>query len=286
MKVNKFISGTEMMKLCDISVFESDQNKNWGSCCKYVYNIDKEPSREAFEHIQKAKKIFIKRLHRQTDYVIKFLNIFYNALSNDVIIITHCSDYGILNSHHNILDLPKIKAWYGMNCHTIHPKLFNIPIGMTTCDKAHGNMDLLDKIIKEKNKKNTLLYVNCDVRSNPLKRKPIIEIMKSKGYDTIVGEKPLSQEEYWRQLASSKFVISPPGNGVDCHRIWESIYLGTIPIVERHNIVFGYENMPILFIDNWNVINDEYLNLKYIEMKKKKYDTSKCYMKFWKENIN
>jgi hypothetical protein len=286
MKLNKFISGTELMKLCDICVFESDQNENWGSCCKYIYNIDKNPTKESLEQIQKAKKIFIKRLHRNTDYVVKFLNIFYKFLSNDVILITHCSDYGIFDMHHNILDLPKIKAWYGMNCHTNHPKLFSIPIGMTTCDKAHGNMDLLNKIVEEKNKKNNLLYVNCDVRSNPLKRKAIIDLMKEKGYTTIIGEKPLSQDEYWRHLASSKFVISPPGNGVDCHRIWESIYLGTIPIVERHSVLKDFKNMPILFIDDWNVINDTYLNLKYNEMKDKVYDTSKCYMKYWEENVN
>ena len=252
---------------------------------EYVYNINKPPTPEVLEHIQKAKKIFIKRLHRQSDYVIQFLNMFYKFLSNDVIIITHCSDYGIFDIHHKILDLPKIKAWYGINCHTKHSKLHSLPIGMTTCDKAHGNMELLENVVKEKNEKTRLLYVNCDVRSNPLKRKAIVDLMKKKGYNTIVGVKPLKQDEYWRELASSKFVISPPGNGVDCHRIWESIYLGTIPIVENHSVLNDFKDLPILFIDDWNIISDEYLNKMYDEIKGKSYNLEKCYMAYWQSVI-
>ena len=33
----------------------------------------------------------------------------------------------------------------------------------------------------------------------------------------------------------SKFVLSPPGNGFDCHRTYESILLGAVPIVVRDN---------------------------------------------------
>ena len=36
---------------------------------------------------------------------------------------------------------------------------------------------------------------------------------------------------YRQLLLRSKYVLSPPGNGPDCHRTWESIYLGAIPIV-------------------------------------------------------
>jgi hypothetical protein len=38
-------------------------------------------------------------------------------------------------------------------------------------------------------------------------------------------------ENYLINLKKHKFVVSPPGNGIDCHRNWEAIYLGCIPIV-------------------------------------------------------
>ena len=33
------------------------------------------------------------------------------------------------------------------------------------------------------------------------------------------------------KLSYYKFAICPEGNGVDCHRIWECIYLGVVPII-------------------------------------------------------
>ena len=95
MEVSDFISGTELMKLCDLCVFESTQNMNWFKSCKYIYNIDKQPTEEDIKIIKNAKKIFIKRLHNGSDFVIIFLNKFYNILLNDIIIITHCSYYGV-----------------------------------------------------------------------------------------------------------------------------------------------------------------------------------------------
>ena len=133
--------------------------------------------------------------------------------------------------------------------------------------------------------KTNLLYVNCDVRSNRNKRVPLMELMRRKGYKVIVGEKSLDQEVYWTELAQSKFIISPPGNGVDCHRIWESIYLGTIPIVERNIVLEPFTHLPILFIDDWNVINNEFLERKWEEFSQKTFDTRMCYMKYWAENI-
>ena len=285
MEVSDFISGTELMKLCDLCVFESTQNMNWFKSCKYIYNIDKQPTEEDIKIIKNAKKIFIKRLHNGSDFVIIFLNKFYNILLNDIIIITHCSDYGVYEKNIQILTLPKIKKWYGMNCYIRHPKLIPVPIGMTTYDKKHGNMKLLEKVINRTTSKTNLLYVNCDVRSNRNKRVPLMELMRRKGYKVIVGEKSLDQEIYWTELAQSKFIISPPGNGVDCHRIWESIYLGTIPIVERNIVLEPFTHLPILFIDDWNVINNEFLERKWEEFSQKTFDTRMCYMKYWAENI-
>jgi hypothetical protein len=62
----------------------------------------------------------------------------------------------------------------------------------------------------------------------------------------------LDQEGYWRTLASYKYVISPPGNSIDCHRIWESLYLGTIPICLTDIALKSFEDLPIIFIDTFS----------------------------------
>jgi hypothetical protein len=47
-------------------------------------------------------------------------------------------------------------------------------------------------------------------------------------YVTIVDE-PKPYQDYLVDLASHRFVLSPEGNGVDCYRTLETIYMGSIP---------------------------------------------------------
>jgi hypothetical protein len=53
-------------------------------------------------------------------------------------------------------------------------------------------------------------------------------------------------------LKNSKFVISPPGNGPDCHRTWEALYMNAIPIVKKEFWPFKEINIPVIQIEDWN----------------------------------
>ena len=41
----------------------------------------------------------------------------------------------------------------------------------------------------------------------------------------------VDRTEAWRRHGAHAFVISPPGHGLDCHRTWEALALGCIPII-------------------------------------------------------
>lgn len=62
---------------------------------------------------------------------------------------------------------------------------------------------------------------------------------------------PVNAKKYRKALLNSRYVVSPPGNGPDCHRTWESIYLGAIPIVLRHSWPFVGDSLPVLVVDSW-----------------------------------
>ena len=51
-----------------------------------------------------------------------------------------------------------------------------------------------------------------------------------------------------------KWIISPHGNGLDCHRTYEAIALGCIPIVKTSTLDILYKDMPIIIVDNWSQI--------------------------------
>jgi hypothetical protein len=69
-----------------------------------------------------------------------------------------------------------------------------------------------------------------------------------------------SPREYRKLVANSKYVLSPPGSGPDCHRTWEAIYLGAIPIVLKSYWGFPEEDLPVLIVNDWDEVPDKILS--------------------------
>jgi len=109
-------------------------------------------------------------------------------------------------------------------------------------------------------------------RPNGVNRSFIMQTLESNGIKNTIIPHP----SYIRLLPHYKFVVSPEGNGIDCHRHYEALMAGCIPIVERHTGIFEkYGNCPILYTDDYSEITSEYLNNKYEEMLHKSWDFSK-----------
>ena len=58
-------------------------------------------------------------------------------------------------------------------------------------------------------------------------------------------------------------MVSPLGNGVDCGRVWQAIYLGSIPIIPRHLNINFYLDLPILVYDDLSDITEDFLIDQY-----------------------
>eukprot|EP00842_Homolaphlyctis_polyrhiza_P000858 jgi/Hompol1/1773/HPOL_005713-RA len=70
------------------------------------------------------------------------------------------------------------------------------------------------------------------------------------------GVKPV---KFYRLMAQSKFVISPPGAGLDCYRTYEALYLGSYPIVKSSSLDELFEDLPVLIVNDLTTINDALL---------------------------
>ena len=77
--------------------------------------------------------------------------------------------------------------------------------------------------------------------------------------------------------------------GLDCHRTWEALYTGTIPIVISSSINELYEDLPVLIVPDWDSITKEFLEQKYEEIQNKlknnEYNMDKLYFEYWKNMI-
>ena len=179
-------------------------------------------------------------------------------------LITHQTDLSINKKQFN--KRPDcVNYWFTPNLNYKHQNLKPIPLGLAN-DYSSKNLKI-DHITNNLNKKSNKdklikIYVNFVPNTNEKKRNNLIEVLKDR--KNVTFDLPhLTLEEYRDKIYNHKYVLCPPGNGIDTHRLWETLYLGSTPVVEK---IPGYEQyleFPIIFYENVNEINIETLEEKY-----------------------
>lgn len=108
-------------------------------------------------------------------------------------------------------------------------------------------------------------------RLTGINRASILNTLHKNGIPNI----QLQHSEYFDTLPNYKFVISPEGNGIDCHRHYEALIAGCIPIMEKNELTENkYKGCPILWTTDYSEITPQYLEEKYKEMLNKEYNFS------------
>jgi hypothetical protein len=93
------------------------------------------------------------------------------------------------------------------------------------------------------------------------------------------------KQSYWKALLDHKFIISPEGNGIDCHRHYEALMAGCIPVVEDNpQIREKYAGCPILYTKNYLDINERHLLNQYEQMLDQTYDFSCLFLSHYTED--
>lgn len=90
---------------------------------------------------------------------------------------------------------------------------------------------------------------------------------------------------YLTTMKDSYYVLSPFGNGLDCHRTWEALLLDTIPIVESSPIDNLFSELPVLIVDNLLQIDEEYLKKELIKFSNQLFKKEKVFFQYWKNLI-
>ena len=204
-----------------------------------------------------------------THQLLKFKDIL--NLRNNLTLITHNSDYYVCDGASNDINGINVdsftcyKKWYAQNCYSINPKLIPIPIGFE--NKKWENIfgpktKYINRVSMNIVEPTGLVYFNFNQNTNLKDIKECFDFSINTSYVNI-DEPNLSYINYLNRIQHHKFILSPNGNGLDCHRTWEILKLQRIPILKRQGQLERlYANMPVLFVDNWNDINQ--LNLSDI----------------------
>lgn len=230
------------------------------------------------------------------------LNIFANnlhRLTKPCILITSDGDRPVPSSYdkficNKILNNLNIKKWYTQNYDKsiIHIKLAHYPIGFdlhtdrwlvnnSISEKINfmincRNKNPTDKRIVNKIFSDTHHSISHPIRSeihNIIKSNPIFEL----------SEKRKSFIDITEEYNKYNFVLSPRGNGLDCHRTWELFLAGVIIITITSSLddMFINNNLPVVILqdlDELKGITKEKLN-EWYEININKTDVNNIFPK-------
>jgi hypothetical protein len=144
---------------------------------------------------------------------------------------------------------------------------------------------MLNKIQQPKSYKNQV-YMNFNINTNPGKRELPYNILKNKPWVTVrMGANGQNYDDYLDNIYNHKFVICPEGNGIDTHRIWECLYMGTIPIVSDNINNAFYRGLPICIVDDWGKITEDFLDSSYGVISARAVSFEKLTFNYWKNKI-
>jgi len=175
---------------------------------------------------------------------------------------------------------PRLICWFTQNFDGTDPsdKLFPIPIGLdfhtisntrkwghwpATPAAQEAELEALRRTAPPNAER--LLRVHADFHFKKHKKqiwgdaRPVVQEALEGNPDVQFQTKKLRRIELWREKTRYAFVVSPHGNGLDCHRTWESLVLGNIVIVKRSSLDPLYEGLPVVIVNDWHEITTDNL---------------------------
>lgn len=91
----------------------------------------------------------------------------------------------------------------------------------------------------------------------------------------------MPRSKVWTKMTNYSFVFSPYGNGPDCHRHWEVLSVGCIPIIKTFGSDKMFEDLPVLIVKEWSDVNQELLESTIESFKKTTFNYDKLLLKYW-----
>lgn len=225
---------------------------------------------------------------------------------HDFVLVTGYSDATIPLDYRGkaeeILGSKHLIKWYAQNLEYTNEKLFHLPIGLDyhlviknprmkagpvqSPVKQEAFIDNLSR--KSFYEREHKIYCNfAHAIRGRYGFKDRADAISQVPHDLLVVEGNfVPRMQSWTNMVRYSFVLSPLGNGLDCHRTWEALVLGSIPIVKSGPLDPLYSNLPVLIVQEWSDITPELLEETINSFKDKKFDYSKLTLEHWSRNFS
>ena len=200
------------------------------------------------------------------------------------------------------LEKDTVLHFFAQNLIAAHPKATQLPIGldyhtlsekatswgpMASSKKQEEELESIIAVAKPFQERVLKCYSNAHLaKDNKRYTADRNMAMEQIPEDLVVYEKTaIPRMETWKKQVEYAFVVAPHGNGLDCHRQWEALCLGCIPIVKTSELDRVYDELPVLIVKEWSDVNAELLKKTVGEFSEKKFKYEKLLLKYWLDRI-
>ena len=158
-----------------------------------------------------------------------------------------------------------VVRWFATNVTSAHPRVTTIPLGLGSPRSAATlrSAEILE-LRSAGIPRDRWLFVNFRPDTNPSVRQPVFDHFQreSRTMNWITFQPPAERgtnAEFLEAIVRHRFVLCPPGNGVDTHRMWETLLAGATPVVLQSQAMRPFSELPILFVEDFREVTKEFL---------------------------
>ena len=167
----------------------------------------------------------------------------------------------------------KFVTWTGHNLPVIDERFLQIPIGFTEMGNKRPN-SFTDYIELSETK-----IIPMVVTPFGTTHKSRNELDNFFGNGILNLKDRIDYTEFLTILSISKYSICPRGNGMDSHRVIESIVCNSIPIVKTSDLDPLYREMGGIIVNNWEEAKD------YSKLPHHKLNRDVVTIDYWKNRL-
>lgn len=229
--------------------------------------------------LRKAKVIFVKS--HQLEKLVQDYGKYINAR----VILTGNSDFNFTFP----ISLPRsVQVVFAQNCGIAPGGKFNpLPIGL---ENLRGGRSGLKRYHKNNFKHSVLnkVYVPPMAPTNPIR----FDIVKQASLNQEIFEvdrQYKNEKNYFENVKKYKFILCCEGNGFETHRIWETLYQNSFPVMLETSFSKRLASLalPILLIEDLEDVDASLLQ-NYLD-KNRTFDSRlepKLWINYWKSQID
>ena len=206
---------------------------------------------------------------------------FARRLPGPYILITGQSDKSAAVMQGLLRD-ERLVHWFAQNADLADPRVTPIPIGLNCfAQGAELQTVLREHAARGRPPKTGVLLLSHSNATWPdgrerawrhfcaPERREWVSCVPREGGWSYVDRNPRLVDFYRSVLARHKFVLAPSGGGLDTHRVWEALYMRTIPVVygrgprEQIQELYAPAELPIVVVEDLEQVTRPFLERQY-----------------------